>query len=197
MDGLQSVAARGSMKKLLRPPVWGKLWLIEKQSKPYGDLKMSYHLKTASVMKTLGSILFILFLGVAVAGAQEAKPVYKVYVDGLSCPFCTYGIEKKFSKVEGVEKIDIDLKTGTTIITMATGKTLDEPYSFCRFSGVNPEATGRGFGRLIDQTLALVETNRFNSHTGFFCNFANGHGLHNSLHKKYTLRTIVRSQGLK
>jgi len=87
---------------------------------------MSYHLKTASVMKTLGSILFILFLGVAVAGAQEAKPVYKVYVDGLSCPFCTYGIEKKFSKVEGVEKIDIDLKTGTTIITMATGKTLDE-----------------------------------------------------------------------
>ena len=87
---------------------------------------MSYHLKTASVMKALGSILFILFLGVAVAGAQEAKPVYKVYVDGLSCPFCTYGIEKKFSKVEGVEKIDIDLKTGTTLITMAAGKTLDE-----------------------------------------------------------------------
>ncbi len=87
---------------------------------------MSYHPKAASIMKTLGCILFILFLGVAVAGAQEGKPVYKVYVDGLSCPFCTYGIEKKFSKVQGVEKIDIDLKTGTTIITMATGKTLDE-----------------------------------------------------------------------
>lgn len=87
---------------------------------------MSYHLKAASVMKTLGSILFVLFLGVTAAGAQEAKHVYKVYVDGLSCPFCTYGIEKKFSKVEGVEKIDIDLKSGTTIITMAAGKTLDE-----------------------------------------------------------------------
>ncbi len=87
---------------------------------------MSYHLKTASVMKTLGGILFILFLGVAAAGAQEAKHIYKVYLDGLSCPFCTYGIEKKFSKVEGVEKIDIDLKTGTTIITMAAGTTLDE-----------------------------------------------------------------------
>lgn len=87
---------------------------------------MPYHLKTASVMKALGSILLILFLGAAVAGAEEAQPVYKVYVDGLSCPFCTYGIEKKFSKVKGVEKIDIDLKTGTTIITMAAGTTLDK-----------------------------------------------------------------------
>lgn len=87
---------------------------------------MSYHLKAASVMKTLGSLLFVLFLGVTAAGTQEAKHVYKVYVDGLSCPFCTYGIEKKFSKVEGVEKIDIDLRSGTTIITMAAGKTLDE-----------------------------------------------------------------------
>ncbi len=87
---------------------------------------MFYHTKIMVSLKTLGSILFVLFLGVAAAGAQEAKHVYKVYVDGLSCPFCTYGIEKKFSKVEGVEKIDIDLKTGTTIITMATGKTLDE-----------------------------------------------------------------------
>ena len=87
---------------------------------------MSYHLKATLVMKTLGSLLFVLFLGVTAAGAQEAKHVYKVYVDGLSCPFCTYGIEKKFSKVKGVEKIDIDLKTGTTIITMAAGKTLDE-----------------------------------------------------------------------
>jgi len=113
------------MKKPLRPPVWGKLWLIEKQSKPYGDLKMPYYLKAGSIMKTWGSVLFILFLGVTATGAQEAKSVYKVYVDGLSCPFCTYGIEKKFSKVEGVEKIDIDLKTGTTLITMATGKTLD------------------------------------------------------------------------
>ncbi len=114
------------MKKPLRPPVWGKRWVIEKQSKHYGGLKMSYKPKITLLMKTLGITLFVLLLGVAVVGAQEAKPVYKVYVDGLSCPFCAYGIEKKFSAVEGVEKIDIDLKTGTTIITMASGKTLDK-----------------------------------------------------------------------
>lgn len=87
---------------------------------------MSYQHKVGWILKILGSIFFAWFLGVAVAGAQEENSIYKVYVDGLSCPFCTYGIEKKFSKVQGVEKIDIDLKTGTTIITMATGKTLDE-----------------------------------------------------------------------
>ena len=87
---------------------------------------MSYRLKATSIMKTLGSIIFALFLGVAIAGAQEENSIYKVYVDGLSCPFCTYGIEKKFSKVQGVEKIDIDLKTGTTIITMSAGTILDE-----------------------------------------------------------------------
>ncbi len=87
---------------------------------------MSYHSQTTSVTKSLGSVFLALILGVTVAGAQEGKPVYKVYVDGLSCPFCTYGIEKKFSKVQGVETIDIDLKTGTTVITMAAGTTLDE-----------------------------------------------------------------------
>jgi len=83
-------------------------------------------LKFPLMMKTFGAAFFILFLGAAVVEAQEAKPVYKVHVDGLSCPFCAYGIEKKFSQVEGVETIEIDIKTGTTLITMAPGKILNE-----------------------------------------------------------------------
>ncbi|MBI4384449.1 MAG: heavy-metal-associated domain-containing protein [Nitrospinae bacterium] len=58
--------------------------------------------------------------------AQEVKLVYKIHVDGLSCPFCTYGIEKRFSKVKGMEGMDIELKTGAIVITMAAGTTLDE-----------------------------------------------------------------------
>ncbi len=87
---------------------------------------MSFYLRITSVTKILPNIFLPLILGIAVAVAQEGKSVYKVYVDGLSCPFCTYGIEKKFSTVQGVEKIDIDLKTGTTVITMAAGTTLNE-----------------------------------------------------------------------
>jgi mercuric ion binding protein len=35
-----------------------------------------------------------------------------VRVDGLSCPFCAYGLEKKIKKMEGVEKMEIDLEGG-------------------------------------------------------------------------------------
>ena len=47
------------MKKPLKHPVWGNLWVIEKQSKPYGDLKMSYYLKAGSFMKTFQAGIFI------------------------------------------------------------------------------------------------------------------------------------------
>lgn len=41
----------------------------------------------------------------------EAADVF-VRVDGLSCPFCAYGLEKKIMKMEGVEKMEIDLEGG-------------------------------------------------------------------------------------
>lgn len=87
---------------------------------------MFYYVKADLIIKILGSILFALFLGVSIVGGQEVKPVYKVYVDGLSCPSCAYGIEKSSVRLRVLEKIDIDLKTGTTIITMVSGSTLDE-----------------------------------------------------------------------
>jgi len=63
----------------------------------------------------------------AVAVAEETGPVYELGVDGLGCPFCAYGIEKKFSAMEDVEKIDIDLERGVVVVTMAEGAILDEP----------------------------------------------------------------------
>ena len=38
------------------------------------------------------------------AGAGQS---YRLTVDGLACPFCAYGIEKKLGAVNGVEKLDI------------------------------------------------------------------------------------------
>ncbi|WP_372836453.1 heavy-metal-associated domain-containing protein [Pontibacterium sp.] len=56
-----------------------------------------------------------------------ASPVvYQANVDGLACPFCVYGIEKKLSQLDGVEKIESDLKTGELRIRMQEGKTLTE-----------------------------------------------------------------------
>ncbi|XOZ32607.1 hypothetical protein ACMDCT_10345 [Halomonadaceae bacterium KBTZ08] len=41
---------------------------------------------------------------------------HRIEVRGLSCPFCTDGIEKQRTKVEGVEALATNIKAGT--ITM-------------------------------------------------------------------------------
>lgn len=69
--------------------------------------------------------LLILFLMVA-SVAWARQPVYTVGVDGLACPFCTYGIEKQLHKLDGVEQVDTDIEQGRVVIKMSEGKTLDE-----------------------------------------------------------------------
>ncbi|NOX93293.1 MAG: heavy-metal-associated domain-containing protein [Gammaproteobacteria bacterium] len=51
---------------------------------------------------------------------------YNMRVDGLACPFCAYGIEKKFTKTEGVDSVDIDLQKGLVIVKTREGKTFRE-----------------------------------------------------------------------
>ncbi len=52
--------------------------------------------------------------------------VYRLRVDGLACPFCAYGVEKKLSSVKGVEKLTLDIDAGHVTVTMAPGAALDE-----------------------------------------------------------------------
>ncbi len=42
-------------------------------------------------------------------------------VDGLSCPFCAYGLEKKLKKLKGVEKIQIRVKDGMAVLFLKKG----------------------------------------------------------------------------
>lgn len=70
------------------------------------------------------AIAFSLIL--AAAGVLAASPTYQLRVDGLSCPFCTYGVEKKLGAVPGVQGLETHIKDGTVIVTMKDGATLDE-----------------------------------------------------------------------
>lgn len=67
---------------------------------------------------------FIFLAGVAQArnGGRE----YAFQVDGLACPFCAYGIEKRLNAVDGVAELKIDIASGTVTVIMVEGKTLDE-----------------------------------------------------------------------
>ena len=68
----------------------------------------------------LGLMLF------AATAALADSHVYKLYVDGLACPFCAYGVEKKVGGLEGVETVEIDIENGLVAVTLAAGATLDE-----------------------------------------------------------------------
>jgi mercuric ion binding protein len=58
--------------------------------------------------------------------ALAAGTQYQMRVDGLACPYCAYGIEKKLNAIDGVEKIDIDLENGLVIVNVVEGVKLSD-----------------------------------------------------------------------
>jgi mercuric ion binding protein len=49
-----------------------------------------------------------------------------VRVDGLACPFCAFGLEKKLKSIEGVEKLEIKVNDGLAILTFGDSAKIDE-----------------------------------------------------------------------
>lgn len=69
----------------------------------------------------------VAFALVSVAiGASAAPATYQLHLDGLSCPFCAYGVEKKLGALPGVQGLETRIKDGTVVVTMKDGVTLDE-----------------------------------------------------------------------
>ena len=56
----------------------------------------------------------------------SAEPIkIQVKIDGLSCPFCVYGLEKKLKRVEGVEDLKLQFDIGVAEIKIKDGKSID------------------------------------------------------------------------
>ena len=49
----------------------------------------------------------------------------RIYVEGLACPFCTFGIEKSLKKVPGVVSLETTIRTGLVRIQLEPGAQLD------------------------------------------------------------------------
>jgi mercuric ion binding protein len=58
--------------------------------------------------------------------ALAAGNGYVIGVDGLSCPFCAYGIEKRLTKVDGVTDVQVDVNQSLVHVTLQEGKPLTE-----------------------------------------------------------------------
>ncbi len=100
--------------------------------------------------------LLLLFLTQG-ATAQAAKALglleVSVQVDGLSCPFCAYGLEKKLRKVENVARLEIRVDEGRAVVTPESGTSLElgELEQAVRDGGFTPrEVLVTAQGRLTE-----------------------------------------------
>ena len=75
-------------------------------------------------MKKLIALMIVALISSASALADGTR--YQMRIDGLVCPYCAYGIEKKLKKIEGVEEIDVDLNNGLVTVNVASGVTLTD-----------------------------------------------------------------------
>jgi len=56
-------------------------------------------------------VLLLFSLGIN-SIAQNKMDQFEIQVDGLGCPFCAYGLEKKFKEFKGIKKVTIKIETG-------------------------------------------------------------------------------------
>ncbi|MDZ7752896.1 MAG: heavy-metal-associated domain-containing protein [Gammaproteobacteria bacterium] len=71
------------------------------------------------------SIIAAALVGLAIAAAA-AGTRYELRVDGLACPFCVYGIERKLQEIDGVEQVDVDLSQGRVTLQVRDGVEIAE-----------------------------------------------------------------------
>jgi len=70
------------------------------------------------MLQTFFLTVILLALPLSPVFAEDvAARTATIQVDGLSCPFCAYGLEKNLKKVAGIGKVAIDMKTGKAVVT--------------------------------------------------------------------------------
>ncbi len=97
------------------------------------------------ILKATALLLALIWALPALAGSDK----YRLYVDGLACPYCAYGVEKQVGALEGVEAVDIRIDEGVVAITMAPGARLTEEQA--RQAVADAGFTLRKFERTTDK----------------------------------------------
>lgn len=79
-------------------------------------------------------ILFVVMMGLLMAGmafplpasAQALGTKVLIQVEGLSCPFCAFGLEKKLKKLPGVETVTIKVDEAIAEVVFVSGAVIDQ-----------------------------------------------------------------------
>lgn len=97
-------------------------------------------------MKNIAIIMTVVIGLFAFAKADAQKnndrDQFEVQVDGLGCPFCAYGLEKKFKEFKGIKDVKIDIKTGDFSFSYPADKalTMDAMVQQVEKAGYTPNA---------------------------------------------------------
>ncbi|SDB37235.1 mercuric ion binding protein [Flavobacteriaceae bacterium MAR_2010_188] len=76
-------------------------------------------LKSTAMTMSILIIAIITTIETSYAQASTEKAYVKIEVDGLSCPFCAYGLEKKLVTVNTAQDIVIDIKEGEATFSVS------------------------------------------------------------------------------
>jgi copper chaperone CopZ len=74
-------------------------------------------------MRQLFIVAVLLSLSASVFGADET--VLEIDINGLTCPFCVYSLEKELGKLSEVEEVLISLKSNKARLTLKEGAHID------------------------------------------------------------------------
>lgn len=96
--------------------------------------------------KFIFTIIISLFTTTLIFGQKEnknEKDQYQIQVDGLGCPFCAYGLEKKFKEFKYIKNIVIDITTGNFQFTYPseTPLTIEAVTEKVKEAGYTPKQT--------------------------------------------------------
>ena len=78
-------------------------------------------------MKNIIAIIVIVMMGVVapITSAQaQSMDHFIVKVDGLGCPYCAFGLDKKMKELKGLKKLGIDMETGVLTFNYPSDKQL-------------------------------------------------------------------------
>lgn len=96
--------------------------------------------KTAAI--SIAMIFIALFATTNTIYAQDTTEIVyiKILVDGLSCPFCAYGLEKKLKQVAGSENVFIKLIEGEATFNVLKDQqpTKEELETIVKDAGFTP-----------------------------------------------------------
>ncbi len=74
-------------------------------------------------MRKLFIVAVIFFLSASAFGADET--VLEIDINGMTCPFCVYSLEKELGKLSEVKQVLISLKSNKARLILKEGARID------------------------------------------------------------------------